>query len=299
MILYYALGGGLGHIARSLALIAQAPEALRGRIRLLVSSRSAEAARPACPCPMDNVPAKAMATARNYSLFLDSHIKAHRFSGMILDTFPFGLLGEWADKAPELPRFMVGRYLRWDEYKQRVGRLSAAVWPRFSIMIEEQNEEYMAAISSHSLIAQCDAPLSLARPENISFPEDRPSWCVVHSGAAEELDALITSARNLMAERGICGNAEVITPSREIFPLEQNLAGYSDIVSGAGYASCAASKVLEGSVRYHLQPFLRRYDDQELRIQRLRDGRWGVAREDAGGVHAGTLLWDEVRGVLN
>ncbi len=299
MILYYALGGGLGHIARSLALIAQAPEALRGRIRLLVSSRSAEAARPVCPCPMDIVPDEAMATHQLYSKFLARYLGSHRFSCMILDTFPFGLLGELADKAPELPRFMVGRYLRWNVYRKRGGELSAAVWPRFSIIIEEQDEEYMAEISRHSLIAHCNAPISLARQENVSVSEGGSSWCVVHSGTEEELNKLLILAGSLMSARGIAGNPKVVTPGQGVFPIEQNLSGYSDIVSGAGYASCAASKILEGRVRYHLQSFPRRYDDQELRINRLRAGTCGVAHEDSGGVHAGTLLWNEVRGVLN
>jgi hypothetical protein len=295
MILYYALGGGLGHIARSLVLIDQAPEELRGQIRLLVSSRSAEAARPVCPCPLDIVPLDAMVNGRTYASFLDSYINKHRFSCIIVDTFPFGLLGELAMTAANIPRFMIGRYLRWDSYKQRIEKLSAAVWPIFSVMIETQSEEYLTVIRHHGQVVQYNSPLSLARAENISLSEKVPAWCVVHSGEEEELNALLKFARQLMLHSGAAGEPEIITPDQQVFPLEQKLDRFSDVVSGAGYASCAASVVLKDTVRYHLHPFPRRYDDQESRVQQIRNGSWGVTDRGAGQINAGQLLWDEVR----
>lgn len=295
MILHYALGGGLGHIARSLALIAQAPPGLRERIRLLVSSRSAGAARPICPCPLDIVPDDAMATSRKYARFFDRYIAAHHFSCLVLDTFPFGLVGELSGAAPALPRVLVGRYLRWDAYMRRVGPDDSAIWPTLSLMIEEQSEEYIAEISRHSRVLQCNSPLSLARPEAVHAGEALKSWCVVHSGSPEELAELSLIARRLMAGQGVAGDPVIITPEQGIFPLELDPGRFSDVVAGAGYASCAAAKILEGRVRYHLHPFQRRYDDQGLRLQRLRTGVWGGGGTASDRGNSGPFLWDEVR----
>jgi hypothetical protein len=298
MILYYALGGGLGHIARSIAVIGQAPAAIQNSIRLLVSSNCAEAARPVCPCPMDTVPEEAMAIRRLYRCFLDRYLNLHGFTCMVLDTFPFGLVGEWSTFAPELPRILVGRYLRWDIYQKSVKPLLSPTWPQVSLMIEDQDVEYMSDMSRHSRLMQCNSLLSLARPDDYAMSVGRrPVWCVVHSGSAQELATLVGISRQLMAEQGVAGTSKILTPDQGGFPLEQNLRGFTDVVSGAGYASCAAAKINDGKVRYHLHAFSRRYDDQELRLSRLRMGRWGENHTPENGKNAGQLLWDEVAGL--
>jgi hypothetical protein len=293
MILYYALGGGLGHISRSFALIAHAPEALQPEIRLLVSSRSAAVALPHAPCPMDVVPEQAMAERSLYFRFLAAYLARHDFSCIVLDTFPFGLLGELADTAVTLPRILVGRYLRWDAYRERCADLNHAVWPRAAIMIEEQERPYLEEITRHGRIITAPAPISLARATDGPAPDATPACCIVHSGPAEETARLVEIANQVMAERALQGPPMVFLPQGGVFPVERRLSGFSDIVSGAGYAGCAASAVLNGRVRYHLHPFPRRFDDQARRLRLLQEGRWGDT--SAGSTpSAASALWGEV-----
>jgi hypothetical protein len=293
MILYYALGGGLGHISRSLALLAHAPEPLLPAIRLLVSSRSADAARPCSPCPMDVVPAWTMADRGLYLHFLDEYVHRHDFSCIVVDTFPFGLLGELRHSAPHVPRILVGRYLRWDAYRERCGDLVSAVWPRVAVMIEDQERTYLEEAERHSRIITAQWPVSLARLTDGPGTGIQPACCIVHSGSPAEIDRLMVMALRLMAERGIDGSPEMFTPEKGLFPIERRLSRFSDVVSGAGYASCAAAVVLKGRVRYHLHPFPRRFDDQALRLRLLREGRWG---DNSAGTASSTasVLWGEV-----
>jgi hypothetical protein len=294
MILYYALGGGLGHISRSLALLAHAPQPLPTAIRLLVSSRSAEVARPVAPCPMDLVPERAMADRRLYVRFLDEYLRRYDVTCIVLDTFPFGLLGELKHAASGLPRVLVGRYLRWDAYRERCGDLSGALWPRVSVMIEEQDHAYQEQMARHGRVIAASGPISLARPANGTERDARPACAVVHSGPPEEMDRLAAMARRVMAGYGVEGMPEVFTPDKGVFPVERSLSRFTDVVSGAGYAGCAAAAVLKGRVRYHLHPFPRRFDDQSLRLRRLREGTWEDASTgDASRTAA--ILWGEVR----
>ena len=291
MILYYALGGGLGHVARSFALIHHAPESLRSRIRLLVSTKSAHVALPHSPCPMDPVPEQAMADRRSYERFLEDYLRRHKFSCMVIDTFPFGLLGELKHLAPDLPRVLVGRYLRWDAYCGRCGDTEGAVRPRAAVMIEDQEEAYLEALGRHSRVIKAPWPVSLAAPADVMTPS-APAFCVTHSGPPEETRLLVEKARAIMAERGIEGVPEVFTPERGLFPLEHHLSHFSDIVAGAGYAACAAATVLKGRRRYHLHPFPRRFDDQVLRLRRLPGGH-GQDDPAADTATVAGILWEE------
>jgi len=293
MILYYALGGGLGHISRSCALIARAPDSLRSRIRLLVSSAGAEVARPFCPCPLDRVPAQAMADRTLYRRFLARYLARYPFTCVVLDTFPFGLVGEWRHLAPELPRVLVGRYLRWQACRERCGDPAGAVWPKVALMIEQQETVYLEELSRFSRTVTARWPVSPARPTDGPAGGVAPACCIVHSGPPEEVVRLADLARRVMAERGIAGAPEIFTPEAGLFPVERHLSRFSDVVAGAGYAACAAAAVLNGRVRYHLHPFPRRFDDQVLRLGRLREGLWGDTSGGDGSTVA-SLLWGEV-----
>jgi hypothetical protein len=298
MILYYALGGGLGHISRSLALMEHAPARIRGRIRMLVSSQSAAVARSLVQCPMDMVPDSVMTNRGDYLRFLDKYLAEHRFTCMVVDTFPFGLLGELASASAALPRVLVGRYLRWDAYCKRVGDLNQAIWPGAAVLIEEQAGDYLEQLQRHTRTIPAAGPVSLCFHPDTALPSplrgESPACCIVHSGTPDEIDILRDRARRVMAGLGIAGEPKIVTPQQGIFPVERRLSGFSDVVAGAGYASCAAAAVLQGKVRYHLHPFPRRFDNQALRLRRLEEGTWGGADPAGGAARVARALWEEV-----
>ncbi len=117
-VLYYAAGGGLGHVSRALAVLSAAalPE---GTARVLLTSEYAGLAAKLFPCPADTVPDDAMRSRGAYDSFLDSYLSRGGFRALVLDTFPAGIVGEWARRAAGIPRFLVARSLRWDAYAPR------------------------------------------------------------------------------------------------------------------------------------------------------------------------------------
>lgn len=293
MILYYALGGGLGHLSRSFALISRAPEEIRKRTRLLVSSAHAELASPHSPCSLDRVPEQVMTDRGLYLHFLSGYLGHHDIDLMIVDSFPFGLLGELKFLAPRIPRLLVGRYLRWDAYLERCGFLEGAVWPRVALLIERQESTYRQTLERHGRIVSAPWPVSLAAGVGSGRPDQSPACCVIHSGPVGEVNLLMNKAYQVMAERGIGGLPELFTPGRGVYPVERNLLRFSDVVAGAGYGACSAAATLHGRVRFHLHPFRRRFDDQALRLRRLQEGSWGMTADGDAGTVA-DLLWAEV-----
>lgn len=294
MILYYALGGGLGHLSRSLTLIEHAPEDLKSRMRILVSTKSAPAAKAHFPCPVDGVPGAAMSEMRRYREFLANYISRHDFTCIVLDTFPFGLLGELKAMAPRLSRVLVARYLKWEAYLTMCRSVSSAIWPEDAILIEEQGSAYRAMLQNNCFVVTARWPISPANSRDVPAVSRPPACCVIHSGTRAEIDVLTNLAKRVMADKGIPGTPEVFTPSRKIFPVERYPWFFSDIVTGAGYASCAAATLLDGRVRYHLHPFDRRFDDQHLRLARLKSGTW-IDTSPGSAAQTASLLWDIAR----
>jgi hypothetical protein len=293
MILYYALGGGLGHLTRSLALIEHAPETLKSQVRILVSTKSAHAAQRSFPCPVDRVPDRVMADAGGYEKYLTDYFKMHSFRCVVMDTFPFGLLGEMKYKMPHAPRVLVGRYLRWEAYRAACGGVDDAAWPEDTVVIEQQDAVYDSELRNHGFVAMAPWPVSPIRPPDLPDPSAEPACCIVHSGPPAEIDQLVHLAKRVMAEKCIPGLPRVFTPENALFPMERHLSGFTNIVTGAGYASCAAALVLKGHVQYHLNPFKRKFDDQNLRFERLERGTWPGG--GPGNVsHAARILWDLV-----
>jgi hypothetical protein len=292
MILYYALGGGLGHIARSLAILERMPAPLRGQCRLLVSSLSAGIAVPHAPCPVDRVPPAVMENKEDYFAFFTAYLRTHCFTAIVADTFPFGLLGELRGEAGEVPRVLVGRYLRWEPYAARYG--AGGRRPDAAVLLEEQEPAYRENLERRGRVMLRPGPVSLA---GAFPPSSRRRCCLFHTGDGAELKILAHRAQGVMAELGLSGAPEVIVPENGLFPVERHLAGYSDVVAGAGYGACAMALLGRGTVRFHLTPFPRRYDDQALRLQRLRDGMWGSMAGDATGEAAGAV-WGAVQEVM-
>ena len=129
MVLYYALGGGLGHLARAKKVLAaldidaftivttdkQVPSALFSPSELLL-----------IPADWSNSPEKIMP-------FLAEYIKRNSVEQVLLDTFPLGLLGELAQGFVHLnvEVVYVARYLNWLSYVKVAKRAGISEVLRF------------------------------------------------------------------------------------------------------------------------------------------------------------------------
>ncbi len=268
MILYYAMGGGLGHITRSLAILHQAPE-LQNRVRLMVSSQLAPLALSYAPCPVDIVSGEILSSKRRYFQFLYDYLAQHQVELLVLDTFPFGIVGEWRVVAPSLPRLLIARYLMWGDYLKRV-KTSDGPTPCATLILEPLVRNYRRLLSQDSDLTWLKAPILLDE-ERSSGSEDKAGCLIVHSGNEKERRILKHVAQH---EFGQKATITCLFPKQGIYPAERLISRYSRIVSGAGYNMTALASQAPPERKHFLYPFPRRFDNQRLRLKRFKAGLW-------------------------
>ncbi|MBF0565932.1 MAG: hypothetical protein HQK89_11870 [Nitrospirae bacterium] len=286
MILYYAIGGGLGHLTRSLAIINRSPF-LQANARLIASSPLAHMITRYAGCPVDIVSEDILGSRRTYYSFLEEYAVTHAIRAIVTDTFPFGIVGELIDVLVKLPRVLVARYLKYDAYKIRV-RHREGPYPSHVPAVEELDEEYLEKLRDNGDIYFIDGPIVLGdfpcAPSVEDIDEDiddngsismNGRWLVVHSGPPAERKALNDFARMQMTA---CdddpGKLCSIYPDDDIYPAERYIAGFTHVVSACGYNMAAISHAAKNRRVHHFHPLDRQFDDQVLRLQRLREGRW-------------------------
>ncbi|MFL5958130.1 MAG: hypothetical protein ACJ756_11830, partial [Solirubrobacterales bacterium] len=117
MIVYYAIGGGLGHLVRARAVLHTlgASDAV-----LVTASPFANDARVTGEVPVVDVPPSLDGDRGGLRRWFAGLVAAERPERVIVDAFPAGVVGE----LPELdvPVDHVARLLRWPKYARRLDR---------------------------------------------------------------------------------------------------------------------------------------------------------------------------------
>ncbi|MDM8515437.1 hypothetical protein QUF76_04500 [Desulfobacterales bacterium HSG16] len=308
-VLYYAMGGGLGHITRTFAILEEVDNTANINFRILASSRLTHLVKGHEPYPMDEVPYEFLKSRKKYLKYIKEYLKKYDIKAIVIDTFPWGIVGEWKNLALNIPRLLIARSLKWDEYKKRMG-FKYGQFPQQCLTIERQEATYEKIISSESKMTRIYAPIvytesrvaqnrKLLRPDpqqnnshsqNPPSSSDRRKWLVVHTGDRLEQKKLLKFAKNKMKELG-CTNSSLhsVFPIQRIFPASDLIKDYSYIVSGAGYNMAAMACVAGSEQKYFLLPFFRRFDDQFTRARLIQAGGWQYNKRE-GAKKAGKWL---------
>ncbi len=296
MILYYAMGGGLGHLSRSLAILQELPQSLGEQVRLLASSRHAGLAIPSIPCPVDVVAGEILTSRRTYLRFFENYLETYRIGAVILDTFPFGIVGEWLQIDSSIPRMLIARSLKWGAYQERI-RHHDGPFPQHALVLETLSEQYFHRLKQESRIAQLDAPITLQTKEAAQASQfEEQGLLIVHSGDESERETLREIARQQMnGKNGLSAPLDCIFPEHGIYPAERAMARYKTIVAAAGYNMVAIASQAPPDQNYILHPFPRRFDDQFLRLQRFRQGQWSCRQDGNGREQAARWLADVLK----
>jgi hypothetical protein len=284
MILYYAVGGGLGHLTRARSLL---HTLRRGRPATIVTaSRFAEILEPETaimPVPME------LAEDRDrFRAWMANAIRGAAPEEIFIDTFPAGILGELCDIAfPSATRLNhVARLLRWGEYLPLITGDLPDYATTFRVEpLTGAHEEYIAAgsreIIDTPLVDPPDGrdPRELLRVALPEWNQDRPLWLVIHSEPVAELLELIDYGREMAAMEGIDPLIAVVTPfpvaglpvgipQMQVSPAALLLPLAARIITGCGFNAMRQTETHRE--RHHFIPFSRRYDDQFLRGARRR-----------------------------
>ena len=266
-VLYYAIGGGLGHLTRARAVL----HALGCQLQavILTASEHSDDPRVTGDIPVLRAPNH----EPSYRAWLRDTMARSAPERVIVDTFPAGLFGE----IDEVRVDYVARYLRWNAYGPR--RL-----PRFerTYVLEELDEEHQRVIDEQS--SEVIGTFELEDPPVRSAalpPLPQTFVLVIHSGPAAEIGELLAYAKDVcFVERVsdpiiLCAPRAVHRPDVacvDVYPATLLASRAVRIFTGGGFN---AMRQFGGDARHRPMPFPRRFDDQYRRVARWRAGRGG------------------------
>ncbi|MEW6262549.1 MAG: hypothetical protein AB1641_05675 [Thermodesulfobacteriota bacterium] len=276
-VLYAAPGSGLGHLVRAAAVcLALARENISSRI--VTHSPYAPGLARLTGLAIDFIP------GNRWLRLLPDYLDWLKPELAVLDTFPWGIRGEWAPGRIRPPRLvLLARRLKVSAYLEAAG----LDWPPDSpnlariILAEPLDEDYLERLKTgggewRSLPGRIrfpadDFPTPL--PEGLSgLMADGLCGLIVHGGAEKETAALIELARAAGKDE-IDGRLAVITPrpegrlgvpAFEYFPAARLYDRARLVVTAVGY-NCLA-EMAGRPEKHHCLAFPRRYDDQAGRL---------------------------------
>lgn len=266
MILFYAIGGGLGHLSRCKAFLHTMGWEHRD-FRIVTASPRAgkvfDSSRIIAPPPTSSP----IVLRR----FIDDLVQPDSFDEIYVDAFPAGILGELADwQGPQLN--LIARHIKWEAYQKRI----QGTIPQFGHVYacEEISAEQTAAMNYREKTALNltwpDIPAQFKLPENC--------WLLVHAGPEEEVAALHTYAKQLAQMRDltpqfcIVGNPELNPESfpeavlRSVYPAWPLFVEAELVITAGGFNSIAQMSDMQE--KHICLPFFRPLDDQGYRKSR-------------------------------
>lgn len=280
----YALGGGLGHLTRALAL-ARAAIARGHDVTVLSNSPDAER----IPAAAELGLARRMITIpsgfdhQQVSQVIQERLTASVFDVLIVDTFPRGLAGELVELLPTLSarniktvlvhRDLQPRYVEWAKLDQFAHAYDLILSPGESGPLANLPKARLTNSwlirDHHELLDQHAAWQRLRIIET-----DRPVIAVIASGLSDERPAMSALASRL--SRALHGRASVRLMALDaadapdgvetvtLWPCLSVMAGIELLIGAGGYNTVSEAH----ATRTPLLAIARRrlYDRQELRL---------------------------------
>lgn len=271
--LYYALGGGLGHLVRAGRFLRA--QGLAENALILSASEHADDVRLNSDVAVKRVPQELQHDIAALRDWLTEAIETFAPQIICVDCFPAGILGELADFSPLAGRqlWQIARVLRWNEYAPL-----AANAPRYDIAwtLEPLHATHERWLREHcDELREARIPTPTMRPQ--SLPDGRAFWLIAHSGPREEVSELIAYA--LEQRRIEAANVAIAVASFDPpLPLPEHcvpiaaapLAGWYE--SAGRIFGAAGFNFVNETEAYRekrvLMPFPRRFDDQFERARR-------------------------------
>lgn len=278
MILYYAVGGGLGHLTRAWAVI----HSLNLSEHITVASQHPQPDWLA-PIPYLQAPSAKLNDRQGLRAWIISLLQKQSFEQIWLDVFPGGLFGEWLhlEDIPELPPMvLVARHLKWTAYQAQI----PGPYPVFKQVLEVE-------VLSPDQKAALEHPATLWTPCPLNYPAPpipssilasmaalpRPHWLLVHSGPEEEIEVLYEQARDLARLEAVQPSLLLVAPQPtplvgfdlqvQHFPAWPLFPLVDRIFTGCGFNSIQQTKAFRE--KHIAIPFARRWDDQFRRAAML------------------------------
>jgi hypothetical protein len=257
VILYYSIGGGLGHLVRARAVLHTLGVAGRGA--LLTASPFAADPRVVGDLPVIRVPDALDGDRSALRRWLCDLVAGLRPERLVVDAFPAGVLGELqADLG--VPTDHVARLLRWPRYARRLDGPLPRIETTF--VVEPLHDDHLAAVRAAS-----ERVVALALVDPPAPPRDDAvgAALVVHAGPAHEVRVLAALAARTGHPVRVArpGGADL-----DVHPASALFGHAAAIVTAAGFN--AMRQAVPFGDRHLCLPFPRPLDDQRARARAVR-----------------------------
>lgn len=279
-ILYYALGGGLGHLSRAIAFC-QTAQIPKEKLLILTSSGYAKEVLEGYTYLL--VPTELENDTKKFQNYLENLLKKQSIQQLYLDSFPCGILGEWTglNLNSRIKFYYVARLLKWEIYQKQLSNTCLQFDKTFileKLSFEHQewidnNSKKQEKIKLHYPILK---PNSLMK--NLKSKQLNPIWLIVHSQPTEEVDFLYNYASELADIQGIKPKIIIIskvklTEKKQViyindFPAYPYFEDADRIFTACGFN--LMQQTLPFRDKHHFIPFDRKFDNQFERAKRAK-----------------------------
>lgn len=287
MLLYYALGGGYGHITRAMSVIHTL--GIDEDVLLLTSLENCLEDTPFKILPPNVIPIDCPQYDYSQKLklqaFIQDIIDHHDVSQVFIDTFPMGIFGELGFLQPHIPLTHIARILKWQNYQKFATQNSHSFQTTY--VIETLYKEHMQWLDQHS---NDIFPLPLSNPvydhnklavalRTATGCDLSEAWLVVHSGPRHEIEELLFFVKEVQEIENTKAPVLLISPGEyeaglatvqglnlshcNLYPVYPLFSIVKRIFSGCGYNTMSELKTF--TRKHHFIPFDRVFDDQHFR----------------------------------
>lgn len=284
MVLYYALGGGLGHLARAKKVL----RALGINQFMIVTADQQVPSSLFLPHQLLVVPTTWSNSSENLTSFLTDYIELHRVEQVLLDTFPLGILGElWqCFETLDVELVYVARYLNWPKYAETVrlsGKLETLCFDKCLVVdhLHTQQIEFIESCCESRQELSLDNAHGQIDASGMRADSSAGKWLIAHSKPVNELCELLAYSRNIASiERQtpsflVCTAitksdlpAEFYADDVELinhYPVNVLFDRATRLITACGFN--LMNETAPYADKHHFLPFARRYDDQFLRAE--------------------------------
>jgi len=275
--LFYANGGGLGHLTRTSAFISMKNFLPKDCIILTASAKAFlffETSQ------IEIIPSQLAENKELLVLFIQEKVIFHQVNEFYIDTFPLGIFGElqWVD-FKNIQVFYLARLLKWKVYKPIFEKMPFYFIETY--IFENLEQTHFIFVKQYS---QRVSHLSICYPKVIIdkkmfFLRDNSveKWLVVHSEPKEEVEILMKYASDLAISQNKIPLFFIITQASidsnlsfhklDIFPAYSVFPYFDKIITACGFNLMNQAKFFKN--KHIAIPFGRKYDNQFARCKFL------------------------------
>ena len=285
MILYYAVGGGLGHLTRARALLHTLD--IQEPATILCSSPFGADPRIAGPHQIKIIPRILMDERKAYTIWFRKWLAEQNPSVIYVDAFPAGILGELCGFAftGGIRLIHIARFLCWKEYQQvltgdlppfeRTLRVEPLDADQSKVLQQQGGENLNLSLADPPAFLDSDMKGIIQSQRK----KQEPLWLIVHAGAVTEVQDLIDYAREMSQLESLAPKLLLVTPQRvndcpcsilqmDLYPATLLFPIADRIITACGFNIMRQTESYKEKHRFI--PFPRRFDDQFLRAARRR-----------------------------